>query len=380
MGGARSTIKVHALIDGLGFGGAEALLADFALGAPAAGVELSVGYLLEKDGSPLAARLRQRGVEPEQAPITGLLKPSAFRSVRRQLADRRPDVVHTHLGYSDLLGGAAARSLGIPAVASVHTMEWERGTRDDLKLRLMGLARRACAWRTITVSDAARRAFLDAGWESPARVVTIHNGIAAQPRDGAGAAVRSELGLGPDDLVAAMVAVLRLGKGHDVAIEAVGRLRERFPLLRLVVVGDGPARAEVERLAAPLGDTVVMAGHREDVMAILDASDVVVHPSRVDAFPGALLEAMAASVPVVATSVGGIPEIVEPDVTGLLFEPPPDAGRLSAALEPLLGDPERRRRLGAAGRERFEAEFTVERWAERLREVYEGAIAARGRR
>ena len=180
---AGSTIKVHALIDGLGWGGAEALLADFALGAPAAGIDLTVGYLLEKDGSPLAARLRERGVEPEHAPIAGLLRPSAFRSVRRQLAERRPDVVHTHLGYSDLLGGVAARSLGIPAVASVHTMEWERGARDDLKLRLMGLARRACAWRTITVSDAARRAFLEAGWESAARVVTCLLYTSPSPRD-----------------------------------------------------------------------------------------------------------------------------------------------------------------------------------------------------
>ena len=373
----RSTIRVHALIDGLSFGGAEALLADFALGAPAAGIELSVGYLLEKDGSPLAARLRERGIDPVHAPISGLLKPSAFRSVRRHLAERRPDVVHTHLGYSDLLGGAAARSLGIPAVASIHVMQWERGVRDAVKLRLMALARRLGTVKTITVSEAAREAFLATGWERPERVVAIHNGIAAQCEPGAGRRIRRELGLGPDALVAASVAVLRAGKGHDVALAAVQRLRERLPQLRLLIVGDGPARSKVQRLAAPLGETVIMTGHREDVMSLLDAVDVLVHPSFVDAFPTALLEAMAAGVPVLASSVGGIPEIVDDGETGLLIGPSPDAATLSRGLERLVLDSQLRRRLGEAGRQRFERRFTVDVWAERLRGVYDGAIATR---
>ena len=368
---------MHALIDGLSFGGAEALLADFAVGAPAAGIELSVGYLLEKDGSPLAARLREQGVNPVHAPISGLLKPSAFRSVRRHLAELRPDVVHTHLGYSDLLGGAAARSLGIPAVASIHVMQWERGLRDDVKLRLMAVARRLGSVKTITVPEAARRAFLATGWEKAERVVTVHNGIAAERQQGAGPRIRQELGLAPEALVAASVAVLRPGKGHDVALDALRRLDERFPELRLLIVGDGPARSEIERRAAPLGKAVIMTGHREDVMSILDAVDVLVHPSRVDAFPTALLEAMAAGVPVLASSVGGIPEIVEHGRTGLLIGPAPDGAAVSHGIERLMLDTRLRRRLGEAGRQRFERRFTVEGWAERLREVYEAAISTR---
>jgi len=353
------------------------LLADFAAGAPAAGIELSVSYLFDRDGSPGAARLRQRGIEPELVPVGGLLSPSSMRTVRRHLAERRPDVVHTHLLYADLLGGVAARSLGLPSVSTVHVMAWEGDARERAKLRLAAAVRRRSAGRVVAVSDVARELFLRAGWDTPERVVTVRNGIAGETRPGAGGGVRAELGLRPDDVVVSMVTVLRAGKGHDVALEAVGALRERFPRLRLLVLGDGPQRAEIERLAAPLGDAAVLAGHRDDVMAVLDASDLVLHPSSADAFPTALMEAGAAGVPVVASDVGGIPEIVEHGVTGLLVPTPPEAAAVAGALAQLLADPGRRAELGRAGAERFRAEFTAERWAERTRTVYEAARSLR---
>ena len=374
-------LRVHALISSLTWGGAEMLLAHLAEGAPAAGLELSVGYLNDVDGAPAAEPLRRRGIEPTLVPIDSLLGPSDLRRVRRHLATGDWDVLHTHLGYADLMGGVAARSLGRPAVASIHVAEQPAGLRDRVKARLMALARRRCAARVIAPSESARRWYLSTGWDRPERVVTVHNGVAAEaPAPGTGPAVRAELGLGPGDLVAAIVTVLRAGKGHDVAIAAVAELRERFPGLRLLVLGEGPARAEVERLAAPLGDAAILTGHRDDVVRVLAAVDVLVHPSSADAFPTALLEAMAAGVPVVATAVGGIPEIVEDGETGTLLAPPPEPGAFAAALEALLADPERRARMGARGRERWEERFSAERWAQRLRAVYEQALAEAGGR
>jgi glycosyltransferase involved in cell wall biosynthesis len=202
-------------------------------------------------------------------------------------------------------------------------------------------------------------------------VVTVRNGITDAPQPGDGAAVRAQLGLTPDDLVVTMLSVLRPGKGHEAAFAATAALREQVPALRLLVAGDGPDRARLEAEAAGLGAPAVFAGHRTDVMAVLDATDVLLHPSLFDAFPTALLEGMAASVPIVASAVGGIPEIVEDGVTGTLVPVGSPGAVLAGALQPLLTDPARRGAWGAAGRRRFEAEFTAPRWAQRLRALYE---------
>jgi glycosyltransferase involved in cell wall biosynthesis len=350
------------------------LLTDFAAGAERVGIDLSVGYLQQVDSDPAAVRLRARGIEPELVPITGLLKPSDLLRVRRHLAEIRPDVLHTHLGNADFMGGVAARSLGIPMVSTVHVMEWEPGLRNRIKGWLMDQARRRWAETVITVSDPARDALLGAGFGRPEQVITVHNGVDAHSHPGAGKRVRQELGLAPEDLVVSMVSVLREGKGHDTAVAAVAAVQEKFPRVRLLVVGDGPAREQVANVVRPLGAAAVLAGHRDDVMDVLDASDVLLHPSRVDAFPTALLEGLAASLPIVATRVGGIPEIVEDGVSGLLVEPSPRPDSVARALEVILADADLRHRLGAAGRQRFESEFSAERWAHRMREVYQAAL------
>ena len=191
---ARRRLHVHALIDGLWPGGAETLLAEQAAGAAAAGFQFTVGYLHGNVGPP-AERLRRLGIAPERVPISSLLGPRDLRRVRAHVARVRPDVLHTHLGYSDFLGGIAARSLGIPAVSTVHVMEWDRDVRSRVRLRLIALARLACCQRVITVSDAARASYLAAWPARRDRVVTVHNGIAAHPRPGAGRAIRAELGI-----------------------------------------------------------------------------------------------------------------------------------------------------------------------------------------
>jgi glycosyltransferase involved in cell wall biosynthesis len=370
----RKPIHVHALVDSLGVGGAEMLVPEFAAVAGEADIELSVGYLSESYGSPAAARLRRLGIEPVLLPVSRI-GPSAMWAARRHLAAVRPDLVHTHLGYADLVGGLAARSLGLPVVSTVHAIEWERDTvRDRTKSRLMALARRHCATRVLAVSEHARQAYVATGWDTAERIHTVRSGVLTGPRPGSGRAVRAELGLAPDDLVLAMVSAMRSEKGHAVALEAVRRLVARVPRVRLVVAGDGPTAAEVSRMAAPLGDAVVLTGYRDDVMELLDATDVLIHPSRTEAFPTALLEAMAARVPVVATAVGGIPEIVADHQTGLLVDAPPDAGRFVDAVLTLAADADLRRRLGEAGRRRFEDEFTAERWAHRVRAQYDAVL------
>lgn len=352
------------------------LLGDLAAAAPSAGIELSVGYLSDTDGSPAAVGLREHGIEPELVSVKRMLEPGALPRVRRHLVRARPDIVHTQLDLADALGGVAARSLGLPCVSTIHLIVGQRrrplssgSIREATRNRLVALVRRYADARVIAVSNAARDAYLATGWDTPQRVVTVHNGIARAALPEQGRRARVELGLDPSALVVSTVTVLRPGKGHDIAIEAVRRLLPRFPHLHLVIMGDGPARSEIQRLAEVLGDQVIFTGHRDDVMAILMATDVLLHPTLNDAFPTALLEAAAACVPVVASAVGGIPEIIKDGETGFLVPAPPTPDRVAARLEPLLVDAVLRVCMGSTAGERFQQHFTAERWAARLREV-----------
>jgi len=371
----QAELKVLALIDHLALGGAEMLLSQFAGAAPGAGIRLSVTCLSDRDGNPAAKPLRAAGIEPVILDTPQRLGLRSLLAVRRHVAEVEPDIVHTHLGSAGVLGSLAARSLGVPAIASIHAMAWSSDMSTRARLKLGAFARRHGAARVITVSEAARLAYLAQGWDAPDRVVAIHNGIDAFPERGAREAVRRELRLDSDALVLGMFSALRPEKGHDVAIGAVELLRSRFPNLRMVIAGDGPIRADLSRLALPLGDAIVMTGPRFDVMRLLDATDLYLQPSRADAFPTALLEAMAASVPVVATAVGGIPEIVVHDRTGVLVAPPPTAKQLAEAIASLLDDPHRRGRLAEAGRRRYEKRFTADPWVRKTRALYDTVLA-----
>ena len=371
----RQPLRLHILIDGLATGGAQNLLASLATGAAEAEIELSVTHL--KDRTEAAGLLREQGIEPTFVEVGSLFTWRGRRRLQRHLAAAQPDLVHTNLGRADYVGGLAARSLGIPAVSTLHQAEWSGGDRRErVRERLQAHVRRTCDSRVIAVSEAARRVYLAHGWDRPDRVVAVENGIADQAQAG-GPGVREELGIATGDLVLTMLGTLRRDKGHAAAAGAVRELSRRFPNLRLLVLGDGPDRAEIEALLRDLGSSAILAGERHDVAAVLNASDVLVHPSRMEAFPTALLEAMAAGVPCVATAVGGVPEIVRDGETGFLVEPPASGDDLAAAIGPLLADAATRRRLGDAGRRLFEQRFTLSHWMDRLLPVYEAALDPR---
>ncbi len=375
VGQAQAELDVLAVIDHLALGGAEMLLGQFAAAAPQANIRLRVAYLEDRDGSPAAAPLRAAGIEPVDLDVSGRPGRRHLRAMRRHIRLVRPDVVHTHLGTADLVGCVAARSLGVPAVSTIHEIVPRRVGTERAKDAIFTLSRRICDARVIAVSESARRAYLEQSWHMGERVVRIYNGIDVDPAPGSGGAVRRELGVPPDAPLVGMVSALRPEKGHDVAVAAIARLRERFPRLRLVIAGQGPHAAELERMAAPLGDSVMLVGRRTDVTHVFDALDVCLHPSRMDAFPTTLIEALATSVPVLATAVGGIPEIIDDGRTGVLVPAPPTVEALAEALGGLLADPARRRALAEAGRRDYEEHFTAGPWVERTRALYDAVLA-----
>jgi len=372
---APAELSVLAVIDHLALGGAEMLLGQFAAAAPRAGISLSVACFEHGDGSPAAEPLRAVGVEPVNLEIEGRASRRHVKAMREHILALAPDLVHTHLGTADLIGGLAARSLRIPAVSTIHEIVQRAGGRRRVKGAAYSLTRRLCDARVITVSDSARRAYVEQSWGMGERVVRIYNGVDVTARPGAGANVRRELGVEPDELLVGMVSALRPEKAHDVAIEAVAALRERCPKLRLLIAGQGPLATQLAREASPLGDRVLLTGRRTDVMQVMDALDVCLHPSRLDAFPTTLIEALAASTPVLASDVGGIPEIIEDGATGVLIPGPPSAPGLARALQALLEDPRRRATLARAGRESYERRFTADPWVRTTRALYDEVCA-----
>lgn len=369
-------MRVCHVIHNLQPGGAEDLLVDLATVAPAAGIELSVLSLMPLTGHRHADRLREAGVQVRSLDLASRWTPRALPSGARAVAALAPELVHTHLKHADLVGAYASRRLGLPQVSTLHLIESGVGTVGRVKRWLASEARRRSAARTLTVSEAQRQWYLDAHPRvDPERVVTVHNGVLAPPVPGAGRAeLRASLGVPGEHLLVTMVGVMRPGKGHAQLLAGLRVLGTGLPVT-VVLAGDGPLWTDVRRRVDELrgvAPQVVMAGFRPDVPALLAASDLVVHPSLAEALPTALIHALAAGLPVVASRVGGTPEVVD-ETTGALV-PPDDPEALAGALRALLTDEPARRRAGEAARARYEQRFEAATWARRLHAVYEQVL------
>jgi glycosyltransferase involved in cell wall biosynthesis len=371
---APEPMRVCHLIHELGPGGAEHVLVDLARVAPSAGLELSVLSLMPLAGHRYPQMLRDLGVRVESLGLRSRWDPRGPGRALRLLRSDPPDVVHSHMKHADLVAAYATPRLGLPMVSTLHVIEDAVSPVGRLKRRL-GVRARRRASATVAVSEAVRSWYLGAFRVDLAKVVTIPNGVPAPPAvsDARRAALRAGFGVPEGELLAATVALFRAGKGHDDLLDAVALLDGAG--VRFLLVGSGPEEARLrERVRSEgLGDQVAFAGFREDIAEVLAACDLVVHPSRADALPTALIHALAAGVPAVATSVGGIPEVVGEAAGRLVPSGEPKA--LAAAIEELAGDAVLRRAMGVAARERFAARFDGEAWARRLRGLYQRVIS-----
>ena len=276
-------------------------------------------------------------------------------AVRVARAARRAELVHTHLVHADVYGALGARRL----VSTKHNDDpFRTGT-----FRFVERALTRRAGRVVAITNALARFLVERVGIPRAKVTTIHYGLDDLPN------AWGENGPSPiPNEARVLLAVCRLErqKGVDVAVRALPRVRERHPAAELVVLGDGPERPALERLARNLDVPVHLLGRVPDVAAWLRRADVLVHPARWEGFGLALLEAMLAELPVVATTVSSIPEIVVSGETGVLV-PPDHPGALADAIARVLADPGT---LGAAGRDRARAEFSVARMADETLAVY----------
>ena len=294
--------------------------------------------------------------------------PGELRRIIAVAQSRRIDVVHTHMSRAHFFGVLLRWFGGIPCVATAQSRH--------LQLHWMFND------RVIAVSHTTRRYHRTYNLVRAGRIVTIHNFIDYDRWAGAsgeaGARFRASLGAEDSARLIGVVGHVNQRKGQIYLVQAMPKILAAVPEARLVLVGDdfdveyvASVRAASEELG--LGSRVVWTGHRDDVCDILPALDLVALPSSEESLPLSLLEAMAAGLPVVATTAGGIPECVADGETGTLV-PPADVDALAEAIIPLLRDPSLRRRYGEAGRRRVREHFSPEVQTARIESVFASVV------
>lgn len=303
--------------------------------------------------------------------IKPLSDAKAFFEARKLFRTEKPELIHAHTWKAGFVGRMAARACGIPSIYTVHM--WHFGPELPQSWQIFGprLERAAARWseRTITVSHSGSKVGLRYNIAQASRMVAIHNGIGDSP-------VRAHPGRNAIP-VAVMVARFTSFKDHETLVRAFAELN--VPA-RLLLVGDGPTRAATERLVRQLrvADRVEFPGDRSDVTELLAKADVFVLASKLDNLPISILEAMRAGLPVVASDVGGISELVIQGETGLLV-PPFAVAPMARALGDLLSDGGKRARLGWCGRRRYEKSFSLTHMIERTRAVYIDVLREAGK-
>lgn len=380
--------RVLLLIDALWVGGTERSLVEMLPGLTAEGFDPVVACL----------RRRDQGVEGEVPPAQLRVLPpgpvwAQAHRVRRLAREVGADILHTALFRSNLVGRLAAILPGGPLVLnSLVNTPYEPARRRDpalspRSLRAVQVIDAATARTTDhfhAVSEAVRQAAVRDLRLSPERITVVHRGRdprrLGQPSAERRRRVRAELGIAERTAVVVTVGRQDFQKGQVHLLRAVGRLAAKHPDLLLLVAGrSGPSHAELAHLASepPLAGRVRLLGHRDDVPDLLAAADVFAFPSLFEGFPGAVVEAMALALPVVASDIPPVRELVRPEATGFLVPPERDEP-LADALHALLADRPRAAALGRRGRELFLAELTLDHSVRGMAALYR-RLAAHGR-
>jgi glycosyltransferase involved in cell wall biosynthesis len=382
-------LKVLVVIDALGEGGTERSMADLARALRPIGIELVFATLKTRGAEGVELGLREDGFDVRLLPA-GRRRIPTFRALIR---DVRPDVVHSMLFEANLVARVGTVGLGVPLMTSLVNISYsdERlataGT-DRRKLRVVqaidAVSGRLFVDHYHAVSDAAREDARRHLGVRDQRVSVVPRGRPDPAASGGRslgpdvrAAVRHELGIPGDATVVVNVGRHEHQKDHPTLVRAMAPLLVSRPDLWLLIAGrEGSETLELRRvLDDAVGPAdgearrrVVLLGHRGDVSSVLAASDLFVLTSRYEGLPGALIEAMAAGLPAVASDIGPVREVVTGE--SALLVPAGDAAAFTTAISSILDDPARSRAMGATGRGQFERSFRIDVCADAMAELY----------
>lgn len=369
-------MRVAVVIDSLKVGGAQKLISAYADSAAAHGLS-PVVITLREDGAPFI----EESIHASGIKIIHLRAPSLFNVRRFQrlvwvLQEERVDLVQTHLSYANILGSLAAHSAGIPSIATLHSVAVRGGLKAKILKWIETLVLRRYATRILAVGQMV--ADINQGKYGRRKVDVIPNGIPkpqfppAQERD----RLRREIAGDSSGLIIITVGRFSRAKGYEDMIKAFQLLRQSAPQPKLLMVGSGgiveTIKHQIETL--DLEQSVILTGEREDVPQLLASSDVFASSSHREGLPLAVLEAMMAGLPVVATSVGDIPNVVTKE-TGVVV-PPHRPELLAEALDDLLKNPKKREAMGKAAYRRAMDEYSVDAWMRKHIALYQQVLSS----
>lgn len=331
--------------------------------------------ILCKPGSKLGERAAGAGIEVRVHPMRSNRDISALLYAMKVIKDDSVDVVNTHSGDDSFICAIAGRlSSRKPVIVRTRHLALPITSKTTYSL---------FPHRVVTVSESVRSYLVDEVGIPGGKVTAVATGVdlARFDPDSVPDTLRSELGAGPATLIVGTVAILRRKKGHHVLLAAIPEIIRECGDVLFVFAGDGPQRENIEERVKELGigESVRLLGLRKDVPAVLKGIDIFVLPTLQEALGTSILEASAMRKPVVGTAVGGVPEAIRDNVTGLLVAPE-DAKGLANAIIRLLKDGGLRKRMGDDGRLMVEAGYSTEKMVEKMHKVYSELLAGRRQR
>jgi len=335
------------------------------------GPRLEIGEEMEKLGIDVVALNRQR---------YSRFSPGIIYDLFKLMKDKKIRILRTHKYRSNFYGRPAAWLAGVPVIiSSEHNIYIDKEFRYGRRIVNHLLSR--ITDKMIAVSDAIGNDIVKYDWIEPSKVQVIRNGVDTEKFSGVKETdlLRKELLLNRGEIVLGFTGRLVVNKGLKYLIDAAVLLKEQMVNFKILIIGKGSLFDELKEMAKSKDvlDKIVFAGERRDIPALLSCFDVYVLPSIKEGLPNALLEAMAAGKPIVATTVGGIPEIIEHGINGLLV-PPGDAGSLAKAIKKLIDDSRQAGKLGLAARQSVLNNHSIKATARTWQTLYLSLLKEKG--
>ncbi|NQT32164.1 MAG: glycosyltransferase [Candidatus Omnitrophica bacterium] len=364
--------KVIHMVEDLEVGGMESIVLAIACGIDRDKYDPEVWCVHKRGG--FLEKLEAAGIKVVDMGINSCYNPKGIMKLSSSLKEARPDIVHTHSYFVNVAGRIAARMAGVPRVVThIHNAYVHYSFLNCVIEKILSYF----TDKIICCSEAVRNFAIKKEKINFSKLAVIYNGIDLQRFDHMPekAVARRSLGINDDEILITSVASLTEKKGQKYLVEAAADIVKEHSNVKIMLVGKGPLKNKLEEDARRLNlsSSIVFLGVRHDIPEILGASDIFVLPSLVEGLSLAIIEAMAAGLAVVATNVGGNPEVVHDGITGTII-PPEDPEALSEAVKALLLDNRKLKTMGWDGRRVCREEFSQEIMIRKIEQLYDSLI------